>query len=189
MRVIGKTKKRFIDKDFSEILSAEFVSTTGGIIGGLLLITLLDKLYLLPGLLVILPGFLETHGNILGSLAARIGTALHTKRLKPKGEHSRYIKSNTYATILEAILSGIILGVIAYLITHLIFKVQSPYLILVSLLAVILAIAIEIPLVIAATFWLFKHGYDPDDMMGPYVTTLGDILGIASLLFAVAVLL
>lgn len=189
MRIIGKNKKRFLDKDISEILGAEFVSTTGGILGGLLLITLLDKLYLLPGLLIILPGFLETHGNILGSMAARIGTALHTKKLKPKGEHSRYIKSNTYATILEALILGTILGLIAYLITYLVFKVHSPYLILVSLLAVILAIAIEIPLVIAATFWMFRQGYDPDDIMGPYVTTLGDVLGIASLLFAMAVLL
>lgn len=189
MRIIGKSKKRFLDKDMSEILGAEFVSMTGGILGGLILTNLIDKIYLIPGLLILIPGFLETHGNILGSLSARISAALHLKKIKAKDEHSAFIRANTYASIIEAIALGLILGLVAYLITYFLFNISNTNLIFISLLAIIISIIIEIPITTATSFWLFKHGYDPDDIMGPYVTTLGDIISIVCLLIAVSVLI
>ena len=41
---------------------------------------------------------------------------------------------------------------------------------------------------IGAVFWLFRHGLDPDDIMGPYITTIGDIIMVGSLYLAVTVL-
>ena len=72
MKIIGKKREKVIDKDFFEISVSELISVTGGIIAGIFLLGLIDKLSLIPGLLILLPGFLEMHGNISGSLTGRL---------------------------------------------------------------------------------------------------------------------
>ena len=53
--------------DFREIVSAEFISITGGLMAGLILSFMLDKIYLVPGLFILIPGFLEMRGSLSGS--------------------------------------------------------------------------------------------------------------------------
>ena len=53
-----------ISKNFKEIFTAEFISVTGGLIAGSLLVFQVDKLLLLPGLFILIPGFLEMRGSI-----------------------------------------------------------------------------------------------------------------------------
>ncbi len=183
MRIIGKSKKHIIDKDLEEIFTAEIVSITIGIMAGLFLIKVVEKLYLVPALLILLPGFLELKGNIVGSLGARLGTALHTKKIKIG--ISDFLKQSIIADIFLAVFTSLILGVIAFFATYLIFGIKNPGIILISLLAAVLAIVITIPLTILGTFWLYKHGYDPDDIMGPYITSVGDIVSVIALYIAI----
>ena len=44
-------------------------------------------------------------------------------------------------------------------------------------------------LTIFATFWFYKHKIDPDNVMGPFATTTGDIIGVASLLLAIIIVI
>ena len=69
-------------RDFLEILSSQLVALTGGILAGTLLAIFTDRLFILPGFLILLPGFLELKGAIAGSMAARLGTELHTRKIK-----------------------------------------------------------------------------------------------------------
>ena len=188
MKIAGKTKKR-IDKDFVEIIGAQLIATTFGLIGGIFLTSAADKLYLIPGLLVLIPGFLEMHGNILGSLAARLGTALHTRKISPELKNSPFIKENVFATVSLGIIVGLFLGLLAFLITKMVFGVVDVKIIFVAVFALILSLVIELPLTLISTFWFFRKGYDPDDVMGPYVTTSGDVISILSLLVALWVVL
>ncbi len=178
MKILGK---RIIDKDFREIFVSELVSVTGGLLTGTFLLNLVDKIELIPGLFILLPGFLEMHGNIFGSLAARLGTLLHLKHIKPKFKYTKLLAINVYASLLLILVVSLFLGIFAYLLNLIIFKVNVPILITVTLIAAVIALLIEIPLTIATTFWLFKKGYDPDDIMGPYITTVGDIISVVSL--------
>ena len=75
----------------------------------------------------------------------------------------------------------------AYFASGFIFHVSDVGIILVALIAGILSNIIEVPLTIIVTFWLFRHGHDPNNIMGPYVTTTGDIISILSLLVAVLI--
>ena len=185
IRVLGKTKKR--DKDFYEILSAVTISVTIGILAGFLLTKFVDKLYLIPGLLIILPGFLETQGNIMGSLGARIGTSLNVGRVKK--ETTTFIKGNIIASIFLAIIVGFVLGLAGFLTTYLVFGIVDYNLLFIIPIACILAVIIEIPLVIWTSFWLFRKGYDPDDIVGPYVVAIGDVISVVSLFIVVVGLL
>ena len=65
-----------MNKEFLELSITEIVSITAGIISGSLLAVLKDKLFIIPGIIILIPGFLEMRGSIFGTLAARISTGL-----------------------------------------------------------------------------------------------------------------
>ncbi len=174
-------------KDFYEMLSSELVATTGGIISGTLLAIFTDKLFLLPGLFILLPGFLQLKGAIAGSLAARLGTELHMRKIKP-GKKSRLITENKVASFILIFFVSLMLGVIVYLLTFLLFNKNYPMLMLLPMVAAIISSVILFPLTTKLTIWLYKNHHNPDNVMGPYVTSLGDIESIISLLIAMVVL-
>jgi cation transporter-like permease len=174
-------------REFSEILSSQLVAITGGVIAGTLLAIFTDKLFLLPGLFILLPGFLELKGAIAGSLASRIGTELHTKKIKTDGK-SKLIKENKIASFILVFLISLILGVSTYLITYFIFGHNNPKLILVPLIAATISAIVLFPLTVKMALWLYKHHHDPDNVMGPYVASIGDIESILSILIAITIL-
>lgn len=186
MRILGKTT---IDKEFEEIYFSEFLAITGGVIGGTLLVGLSDSFSLIAGLFILFPGLLEMHGNIYGSLSARISNLLLLGKIKDKKEIRYFIKQNILATFFLLFFVSFVLGLVSYLFVYFILGINNPILILISLFSSILSSFIEIPLTIYTTFWTFKHKLDPEDIMGPYVTTLGDIISILSLVFISGVLL
>lgn len=175
-------------RDFREMLGSELISVTGGTVAGLLLTFAVDKLYLIPSLLILLPGFLEMRGNISGSLSARITSGLFVGAFKSRYNEKSIIKGNVIASVLLVIILSFILGVIVYFAGMIFFGVANPNIIFIALLAGILSNLIEVPLAIITTLWLFRHGHDPNNIMGPYVTTTGDITSIISLMIAILVI-
>lgn len=171
-------------REFEEIFVSEFISVTGGIIAGAMLASAVDKLALIPGILILLPGFLEMRGNIGGSLAARLSVALHLKLIDHE-KHPHIRKQNVWAASALAIIVSLFLGLVAYAGTLLFFKINYPQIIIVSLIAGIVSNIVLIPITTWTTIWLFRKGFDPDNIMGPYITTLGDVVSVAALLLAI----
>jgi len=178
-------KRLWKHKDFFEIFISEMISITGGLIAGLFLLNIKNSLEFVPALLILLPGFLELQGNLLGSLAARLSVALHLRKMKPKFNHGKIFISNILATVFLAFFVSIILGIVAYFITKFIFRIAVINIIFIAITATALALVAEIPLTIIATLWTFKVGLDPDDIMGPYVTTAADIISVIAILIAI----
>ncbi len=176
-----------LHKDFKEIVSGELISVTGGLFAGLMLTYATNKLEMIPALLILLPGFLEMRGNISGSLSARLSAGLHVGAFK-KYSKNGILKGNVIASFILVIFLSLILGLLAYYVSMEFFGITNPNIIFVSLFAGILSNVIEIPLTVLATFWLFRHGHDPNNIMGPYITTTGDIISIVSLLIAISVI-
>lgn len=196
-------KFTLFDKDFKEITVTEFVSLTGGLMAGTILSTFSNNLLLVPGLFVLYPGFLSLKGEIHGSLAARLSSALHIGNIKVKSkeENSREITpkdkkkthyilfENIVASLLLGIFVSIVLGIVAYSVTYLFFRINNPDIILLSLISAIIANLIMVPFTILSTLWVYKHGYDPDNIMGSYLTTVGDVVGVLSLLVGIIILI
>jgi len=189
MKILGKTKAIIRDKDFKEILFAKLLSITIGVFAGLILSIITDRIELIPGLLILLPGFLEMHGNILGSLSARLGTKLHTKEIKAKFTNNKFITNNIISAAALMFLVSLVLGILAYLALLAIFNITNFDILFISIIAALISMVITIPLTITMTFWFFKHKYEPDDVMGPYVSSLGDIISIAALFIAVLIII
>ena len=180
--------RAMLNKEFREIFSAEIISMTGGLLAGSILAAYIDKILLIPGLLIFLPGFLEMRGNISGSLAARLGTALDLKKIPVKIDGSRFVSKNVAATFIEAFAVALSLAFVAYLVTYFVFGTATFEIFWIAIIAAVLANVIEAILTVHATFWLFKKGHDPNNIMGPYVTTTGDVVSVISLLLAIVVI-
>ncbi|MDI6721513.1 MAG: magnesium transporter [Candidatus Aenigmarchaeota archaeon] len=171
--------------DFREILVVEIISVTGGLIAGLALATFTNQILLVPGLFILIPGFLEMRGNLGGSMAARLSSGLFLGVVKPKMK-DKIAKSNMIATALLIIATSFILGVFAYLASTYFFGIENVKLIFISVIAGFMSILMT-PLTVYTTFWVFRKGHDPNNVMGPYITTLGDVVSVASFMIAIMV--
>jgi len=179
---------KLLTKDFKEIFYTQTISITGGLLAGSLLAFSLDKVYLIPGFFILLPGLLDMRGSISGSLAARLGAGLHLGVIKTKAPMNKITSGNIKAALLLMLAMSFLIGLVAYLVNYLLFDVNYPKIILISLFAGVLSNIVEIPMTILVTLWLFKRGHDPNNIMGPYVSTTGDIITVLSLLVAVAII-
>ncbi len=175
-------------KDFDEIITAEMASVTGGLVAGTILAFIVNKIELIPAIFIFLPGFLEMRGNISGSVSARLSSALFLGATKPKVRKNRILRGNVLAAILLAVVVSTMLGFVALFANMLFFHLLDYRIIGIAFIAGILSNLIEIPLTIFTTFWLFRHGHDPNNIMGPYVTTTGDISSIISIFIAVLII-
>ncbi len=178
----------FFDGSFKEMFSSQIVSMIGGLIGGTILAVYTNKLILIPGMLILLPGFLEMRGNISGTFASRLSSGLFLGVIKPNRMQTKIIKGNLAASFLLAIFISLVLGVVAFLFNLIVFEMVIPKIILIPLIAGIIANAIEITLTLFTTFYLFKKGHDPNNIMGPFVTTTGDVTSILSLLLTIFII-
>lgn len=184
-----KSKPKKEGGDFKEILFSQFISNGGGLIAGTLLAIWTDKILLIPGMFILLPGFLELRGNISGTLAARISSGLFVGLIKRKSvKRNNIIKENFFAAFFLAMTISAVLGLVAFLFTGLFFGAYLPNIILIPIIAGLFANLIEIPLTIFFTLYLFKKGRDPDNIMGPFVSTTGDIISVLSLLAAILII-
>lgn len=177
-----------IDKNFREIFFSQIVSIVGGLITGTILAVYVDKILIIPGIFIILPGFLEMRGNISGSLASRLTSGLFLGVIKLNKIKTKIIKGNLLASFSLVLFVSLILGLIAFLFNYLVLQIFTPAIILLPVVAGLIANAIEIPLTVFVTFYLFKKGHDPNNIMGPFVTSTGDITSIVSLLIALVMI-
>lgn len=177
-----------IDRNFREIFFSQIVSIVSGILAGIFLATYTDTLLLIPGIFILIPGFLEMRGNISGAFSARLSSGLFLRVVKPYGFGAKIVKGNLFASFLLAVIVSFVLGLIAFVITFLLFKVVVIKLLFIPVIAGILANAVEIPLALIATFYLFSKGHDPNNIMGPFITSTGDVVSVLALIIALVVL-
>ncbi|MBU0898194.1 MAG: magnesium transporter [Nanoarchaeota archaeon] len=181
--------KNLFDSDFSQTLYWQVIAIIGGLFAGSLLAIYTNQILLIPGIFIILPGFLDMRGNIGGSLTSRLSSGLLVGVISPrKMWKSRIVRGNTLASFFSAVIISLILGLTAFFVNYVIFGVVFFNIIFIALFAVIIANVIEIPLAIFLTFHFFKKGVNPDNVMGPIVAMTGDVVSIFSLLISILIL-
>ncbi len=174
--------------DFKEILSGQLVALTGGVLAGLLLTVATDRLYLVPSLFILFPGFMEMRGNISGTMSARLTSALFVGVMKYGHKRHKIIKGNVFASIALVIILSLMLGTMAYLVSIAFFGINNLNIIFIALTAGVISNFIQMPITIFTTLWIFRRGHDPSNVMGPYTSMTGDIISIFSLLVAIMVI-
>jgi mgtE-like transporter len=176
------------DENFREIFSPLMVCLIIDFVCGTLLVVYTKQILLIPGMLILLPGFLEMRNNIEGSVAARISTGLFVGKIKPMKAGKQILKANFVASFSLALIVSFILSLVAFFLTYFIFHQLVYKLILIAFVAGIITNLIQIPLTIFMTIYLYKKGFDPDNIMGAVITSIGDIIGILALLGVILLL-
>jgi mgtE-like transporter len=170
-----------------ESFFSEVLSISGGTIAGFFLASsaMQNVLRNFPGLLLMVPGFLGLRGNILGAVSARIGTGLHTGLIKPEITLRGDTAVNFVASLFLSTLVNTLIGAFAYLVS-VVLGVDAVLwkLMLVGAVSGALASVVVGPFTIVLTILVFRRGIDPDSVMGPLVTSVGDITAVICLFLA-----
>jgi len=176
-------------KMVKESLASEILSISGGTLAGLGLAKITGVLEAFPGMIIMVPGFMGLRGNILGALSARLGTALHTGLIDSEELFSQETISNLVTSLFLSFFVNALIGLLSYFFC-LALGVQAILwkLVLLGALSGALASIIVSPFIAVLAIVVFRHGVDPDNVMGPIVTSVGDVTALVCL-FLVAKLI
>ena len=173
---------------YREALPVLFVALGGGLFAGLVLEGLIESVERFPGLLVMVPVFLATRGNVYGALGGRIASGLHQGLIEPRFERNERLVNAVLASFINGIGISIAIGFITWGVLLMLpgWMPAAWYeLVAIMFVAGVLTSVVMIVGLLLLIFAGFKYGYDPDNLVGPIVTTLGDIFGMLFLLFSV----
>lgn len=174
-RSVPESAKHYIP----EILSGQLLSIVGGLIAGALLAYFRHSFEPVIGFLILLPGVIDSTGNIQGSLSARLH---HTVLRWPKLHSDRPAwRNNRLAAYILGMIAGIILGLVSLVVTYGIYHEFNWRLLWIAMISCTIVNVLLTPFDAWLTDWLFERGHDPDNLMGPIVTSLADVAGIAVL--------
>jgi len=174
---------------YRESLPILLVALGGGLFAGFVLDELVESVQRFPGLLVVVPVFLATRGNVYGALGGRIASGLHQGLIEPRFEWSERLVNAAFASFINGIGISVVIGALTWAALTILPGWESAplvELVAITFVAGLLTSVVMIVGLLGIIFAGFRYGYDPDNLVGPIVTTLGDIFGMLFLFFAVA---
>ncbi len=178
-----------VKKIIRETLPVLVVTTMGGITAGIFLENVKhDMIVKIPGLLILLPAILGNRGNIAGALGSRLSSALHLGLIDAELKWNKMLSDNLYATIILNIAVSLLLGTLAWCAYEMAgFPGEASIikLTLIALIAGTLAGVLLALLTILLAIYTSSKGMDPDNILMPLVSTVGDIATIICLIGAV----
>lgn len=177
---------------YREALPALAASAVGGLLAGLVLGGMRAELRAVDGLLVLVPALLATRGNVYGSLGARVATGLHQGLVTPRiREVDDRLGRAAAAALANGLLASLFAACVAYLVLR-VFVAGSASLVTlvtIALLSGLLSGVALVGTVLVVVFAGYRRGRDPDTLVGPVVTTAGDVFGLSFLLLATRIVL
>ncbi|MBU2458871.1 MAG: magnesium transporter, partial [Nanoarchaeota archaeon] len=141
-----------------------------------------------PGMLIVIPGFMAMRGNISGTFASRISSGLFLGIINPNKPDQKLISGNLNGSFILAVVVSLSLGIIASIFNYVITGVFVYQIILIPFFAGILSNFLLNPITFFATMYFYKKGYDPNNIIGPVVSTIGDVTSIVSLLLVIIII-
>lgn len=175
---------------YRQALPVILVSLTAGLFAGTILgsESMRDGIESVPGILLLLPAFLATRGGVYGSLGARLSTGLHQGLIEPRFELDRHLTNAIVASFINGMAVSVFIAVITYF-TLFLFGGDGNLVELVGIMVIagFLSAVLMLSVLITVIFLGFRRGLNPDNVIGPVVTTLGDVFGILFLLVGIYV--
>jgi mgtE-like transporter len=153
------------------------------IFAGQLLLLKQDGLLWFPIFLISIPVINSVSGNIGSVLGARLASGLHVGYISISLKDKR-MHDNLIISILMGVVTYLILAIVIYCIVrfgNLRVGIGLFEFITILLSAGFLLICVVSLASVLTAFLSFKRGLDPDDMVAPVVTTIGDVMGIVFL--------
>ncbi|MEA1945651.1 MAG: magnesium transporter [Euryarchaeota archaeon] len=135
-------------------------------------------------LLILIPPLIKVGGDTGSILGARLSTAFHLGLVESFG--GVVVRNSVLACLLIGCVSYVVLSVVVWM-AALLLGIEVAYSILLKI--TLIAGCIDMGVVFAVTVGIaslsHRHGLDPDDVVIPIITSIGDIVGIISVFIAV----
>lgn len=143
----------------------------------------------LPLILAMIPPINGMGGNIGSILGARLTSALHIGTLEPRLRGQRVLRRNVSASALISFIVFLLFGLLFFTIAYSsgIPVARSLSLALAFFIAGMTLSTALMFVTIASALVSFKGGLDPDNVVIPIVTAIGDVLGVTCLLIAIKI--
>ena len=143
-----------------------------------------------PIFLISIPVVNSVAGNIGSVLGARLASGLHVGYITHSFK-DKEMQHNLLISLLIGFITYFILAIVIYFIA-LFANILKEDLALIEFVGILvitgfLLICVVALLSVFTAFISFKRGLDPDDMVAPVVTTVGDIMGIVFLLIIIGI--
>lgn len=161
------------------------------ITAGLVLHNNSEMLFALPGILAIIPAFNNMGGSVTAVLSCRLSSALHMGLIRPKIRRTKTLQRNVIATLIIAVFSFLALGFIAGSFN---FMIGLESIGLISFMILVLAsgfltVLILLTLSVILSYITYSRGIDPDNMVIPVLTSVGDLVGVMFLFVMLTVIM
>ena len=164
------------------------VSLVAGLFAGTILGSevMRDGIERVPGILVLLPAFLATRGGVYGSLGARLSSGLHQGVIEPNFRRDQRLSNAVVASFINGMVVSVFIAIVAFLVLW-IGAGGGNLLQLVAIMFIsgLLSAILMLSALVSVVFVGYRRGLDPDNIVGPLVTTLGDVFGVVFLLVAI----
>lgn len=167
-------------------IAALALSTCAGFVAGLVLGSITGTLEALPGLLVLIPAAVGMRGNIMGAIAARLGTGVVTGLFEPSLRRGGVLATNVEVGLLSAVLTSLYLAAIAKPVAAAFGEDTVSFwdLVTISVVGGVLASVVILVVTIALSVLSFRRGWDLDAVGTPIITALGDMVTLPALFLA-----
>lgn len=176
---------------YRQALPVILVSLLAGLFAGTILgsETMREGIESVPGILVLLPAFLATRGGVYGSLGARLSSGLHQGLIEPRFELDERLWNAVVASFLNGMIVSVFIAVVAFAVLRLLGGEGNVVeLVGVMVVAGLLSAVLMLSVLVTVVFLGYRRGLDPDNIVGPLVTTLGDVFGVLFLLVGIYVM-
>ena len=155
--------------------------------GGSLLEHMSYIFYSIPAILALIPLINAVGGNAGSIIGSRMASGLHLGTLEPRMGDSE-VRENMYMTAGIGVGAKLISATFLYLLFPIIGIDAGIDMILwigITLIGAAIAFSAVIPAAVLTTIFAFRREKSPDDFVIPVVSTVGDFVGILSIIIAV----
>jgi mgtE-like transporter len=175
-----------VSDGFRGALPTLLVSAVGGLLSGVILGGMDADLQAVQGLLVMIPAFLAIRGSVYGSLGARLSSGLHQGLIEPRFKLDERLANALVGALLNGLTASLFAGILTFGVLSGLGDEVAPLAVLlfIALVGGVLAGTALICVILSVVFVGYRRGLNPDDLVGPAVTTAGDIFGMLSLFVA-----
>ena len=155
-----------------ETFPSEIVSIIGDILAGIVLILLILPFKSFIILILTIPALLSLRGNISGPFIART-----SKDLIIGGLNKKSWIENVFATLTLSIITALLIGIFGIIINIFLIRISLlPFeiLVLIPIISILLTLSITIPISTILNYMTFKYGLNPNNVVNPIMTAVGD---------------
>lgn len=173
---------------YRQALPVISVSLVAGLFAGTILGSevMREGIESVPGILVLLPAFLATRGGVYGSLGARLSSGLHQGVIEPRFTLDQRLSNAVIASFINGMAISVFIAVVAFLVVWIVAAGGNLLQLLgIMIIAGFLSAILMLTALVTVVFLGYRQGLDPDNIVGPLVTTLGDVFGVVFLLIAI----